>query len=202
MVKFSAYTAATAPAASQPGLQQAERIFGAVPNLQAHLAESPETLSGYLTLLELFSKSTLSAVEQQVVSMTANFENSCHYSMAGHSARALQVGMDQTLVAALRGGKPLADPKLDALRRFTTHVVRERGFVADADIDDFLAAGYLRRNVLEVLLGVAAKILGNYTNHIVRTEYDDFMRGHEWSKPSALGANAIPDLTPGSKTPS
>jgi alkylhydroperoxidase family enzyme len=181
MAKFLAYTAASAPAASQPGLQQAERIFGVVPNLQAHLAESPETLSGYFTLLELFSKSTLSSVEQQVVSMTANFENSCHYSMAGHSARALQVGMDQTLVAALREGKPLADPKLEALRRFTTHTVRERGFVAEADIDAILAAGYLRRNVLEVLLGVAAKILGNYTNHIVRTEYDDFMRGHEWN---------------------
>jgi alkylhydroperoxidase family enzyme len=89
--------------------------------------------------------------------------------------------MDQTLVAALREGKPLADPKLEALRRFTTHTVRERGFVAEADIDAILAAGYLRRNVLEVLLGVAAKILGNYTNHIVRTEYDDFMRGHEWN---------------------
>jgi alkylhydroperoxidase family enzyme len=192
MARFFAYTAASAPAASQPGLQQAERIFGVVPNLQAHLAESPETLSGYFTLLELFSKSTLSAVEQQVVSMTANFENSCHYSMAGHSARALQVGMDQTLVAALREGKPLADPKLEALRRFTTHVVRERGFVAEADVNAFLAAGYFRRNVLEVLLGVAAKILGNYTNHIVGTEYDDFMHGHEWSKPSAFDANAIP----------
>ncbi|NPT57733.1 hypothetical protein [Paraburkholderia elongata] len=46
MAKFLAYTVAAAPAASQPGLQQAERIFGVVPNLQAHLAESPETLSG------------------------------------------------------------------------------------------------------------------------------------------------------------
>jgi alkylhydroperoxidase family enzyme len=192
MAKFLAYTVATAPAASQPSLQQAERIFGVVPNLQAHLAESPETLSGYFTLLELFSKSTLSAVEQQVVSMTTNFENSCHYSMAGHSARALQVGIDQTLVVGLREGKPLADPKLEAVRRFTTHLVRERGFVAEADINAFLAAGYSRRNVLEVLLGVAAKILGNYTNHIVRTEYDDFMRGHEWSKPSVIDANAIP----------
>jgi len=100
--------------------------------------------------------------------------------------------MDQTLVAALREGKPLADPKLEALRRFTTHAVRERGFVAEADINAFLAAGYFRRNVLQVLLGVAAKILGNYINHIVGTEYDDFMQGHEWSKPSAFDANAIP----------
>lgn len=90
--------------------------------------------------------------------------------------------MDPALVSALREGRQLADLKLEALRRFTTQVVRERGAVTEADVEAFLVVGYLQRNVLEVLLGVAAKILGNYTNHIIRTEYDDFMRGHEWKK--------------------
>jgi alkylhydroperoxidase family enzyme len=128
MAKFLAYTAAAAPAASQPGLQQAERIFGVVPNLQAHLAESPETLSGYFTLLELFSKSTLGAVEQQVVSTTANFENSCHYSMAGHSARALQVGMDQTrdkLDSGVRG--KLGRGRLKAVEVLAENLIVEVG---------------------------------------------------------------------------
>ena len=186
MATFTLHTTETAPVASQAQLQKAQQIFGVVPNLQAHLAESPEALSGYLVLLELFSKSSLSAVEQQVVSMSTNFENNCNYSMAGHSARAFQAGMDVSLVMALREGMPLADRKLEALRRFTSHVVRERGQMPETEVAAFRDAGYTPQNVLDVLLGVAAKILGNYTNHVVRTQYDEFMRGHEWSKAPSL----------------
>jgi alkylhydroperoxidase family enzyme len=49
----------------------------------------------------------------------------------------------------------------------------------------FLAAGYTRRNVLEVILGVATKVMSNYTNHIAHTQLDKFMRGNEWLKPVA-----------------
>jgi alkylhydroperoxidase family enzyme len=70
-------------------------------------------------------------------------------------------------------------------------VVRERGFATDADIDAFLAAGYTRRNVFEVILGVATKVMSNYTNHIVHTPYDAFMKGNEWIKPqTSVAASA------------
>ncbi|MFP3557877.1 carboxymuconolactone decarboxylase family protein [Paraburkholderia sp. SIMBA_049] len=192
MATFTLHTTETAPEASLAQLQKAQQIFGAVPNLQAHLAESPEALSGYLVLLELFSKSSLSAVEQQVVSMSTNFENNCNYSMAGHSARTFQAGIDVSLVTALREGMPLADRKLEALRRFTSHVVRERGRMPETEVAAFRDAGYTPQNILDVLLGVAAKILGNYTNHVVRTQYDEFMRGHEWSKPHDFDSGSKP----------
>ncbi len=62
--------------------------------------------------------------------------------------------------------------------------MRERGFADDADITAFLAAGYTRQNVLEVVLGVATKVMSNYTNHIVHTELDGFMAGNEWIRPA------------------
>jgi hypothetical protein len=37
--------------------------------------------------------------------------------------------------------------------------------------------------MLEVILGVATKVMSNYTNHIVHTPYDAFMEGNEWTKP-------------------
>lgn len=183
MNSFQSYTIDTAPAASKPTLEEAKRTFGFVPNLQAHMAESPELLAGYTALWDLFAKSTLTPHEQQVVYLTSNFENDCHYCMAGHSTLAKMIKMDPAVIAALRAGTALPDAKLEALHRFTTIVVRERGFVPDAEVEAFLAAGYTRRNVLEVILGVATKVMSNYTNHVVHTPYDAFMKGNEWTKP-------------------
>jgi AhpD family alkylhydroperoxidase len=188
MNSFQSYTIATAPVASKPTLEEAKRTFGFVPNLQAHMAESPELLAGYTALWDLFAKSTLTPHEQQVVYLTSNFENNCHYCMAGHSTLAKMIKMDPAVIAALRAGAALPDAKLEALHRFTTIVVRERGFVPDAEVEAFLAAGYTRRNVLEVILGVATKVMSNYTNHIVHTPYDAFMKGNEWTKPEHVPA--------------
>ncbi len=188
MTQFAAYTAETAPEASKPILDGVKGTFGFIPNLQAHMAEAPELLAGYSALWDLFSKSTLTAHEQQVVYLTSNFENECHYCMAGHTTLAKMQKMDPAVIEALRTGTALPDAKLEALHRFATLVVRNRGWVSDADVDAFLAAGYTRRNVLEVVLGVATKVMSNYTNHIVHTPLDSFMQGNEWTKPVAQAA--------------
>lgn len=185
MAEFTTYAAEDAPEAAKTALAAAKTAFGFVPNLQANMAESPELLAGYSELWSLFSKTTLTPHEQQVVYLTSNFENECHYCMAGHTALAKMQKMDAAVIAALRGGTEIPDARLEALHRFTRLVVCNRGWVADTDVDAFLAAGYTRRNVLEVVLGVATKVMSNYTNHIVHTELDAFMRGNEWSKPAA-----------------
>jgi AhpD family alkylhydroperoxidase len=159
-----------------------------VPNLQSGMAESPELLTAYSTLWDLFSKTSFSQVEQQVVYLTVNYENECHYCMAGHTQLAKMQNIEDAIVQAIRDGKQLSDAKLEALHSFTPKVVRNRGFVADYEVDAFLAAGYTKRNVLEVILGVGTKTLSNYTNHIVHTQLDPFMKGAEWSKPASRAA--------------
>lgn len=188
MTEFTVHTDATAPAASKPILDAVKGAFGFIPNLQANMAESPELLAGYSALWDLFSKSTLTPHEQQVVYLTSNFENNCHYCMAGHTTLAKMIKMDEDVVGALRAGTTIADAKLEALHRFTTIVVRERGFASAADVAAFVAAGYTRQNVLEVVLGVATKVMSNYTNHIVHTKLDAFMAGNEWTRPVAVAA--------------
>lgn len=185
MANFTTYSIDTAPEASKATLGAVKGAFGFVPNLQANMAESPELLAGYTALWDLFSKTTLSPVEQQVVYLTAIFENDCHYCMAGHTMLAKMQKIDEVVVAAIRAGTPIADARLEALHRFATSVVRDRGFVGDAAVDAFLAAGFTRQNVLEVVLGAATKMISNYTNHIVHTPLDPFMKGAEWSKPAS-----------------
>jgi len=68
------------------------------------------------------------------------------------------------------------------LAEFTHAVVRNLGAVDGKPLDDFIAAGYSSRQVLELLLGVTMKTLGNYANHVMHTPLDDAFKGEAWSK--------------------
>lgn len=181
-IRFSLHSVNTAPMESRALLASVEKQFGFVPNLQKIMAESPELLAIHNQLWEQFSKSTLIQAEQQVVFMTAIYENNCSYCMAGHTAMAKMQKLPEPTIAALRNGTPIADRRLEALHQFTTLVVRNRGFVDDDDVNAFLESGFTRRNILEVILGVSIKIQSNYLNHIAGTPLDPFMIGNEWVK--------------------
>ncbi len=185
MTQFTVHTAETAPEASKATLNAVKGAFGFVPNLQANMATSPELLAGYTALWDLFGKTSFTPTERQVVYLTANYENECHYCMAGHTMLAKMQKIDDAVVRAIRAGTAIPDAKLEALHVFTGLVVRERGYVGDAAVEAFLAAGYTQQNVLEVVLGVGTKLLSNYTNHITHTKLDPFMKGAEWTKPGS-----------------
>ncbi|MGB6169912.1 MAG: hypothetical protein WBF52_20185 [Geitlerinemataceae cyanobacterium] len=87
-------------------------------------------------------------------------------------------------IEALRQGRPLTDRKLQALRLFTQRMIVARGWVNDREIEEFLAAGYTQQQVLEVILGIAVKIIHNYTNHIAKTPLDKAFQPYIWCKPS------------------
>ena len=123
-------------------------------------------------------------MEQQVIYLTANYENSCNYCMAAHSGLAKMIGMSPENIEALRNGTPMIDEKLQALRQFTQKMVRQRGWVEDSQIEAFMAAGYSKQQVLEVILGIAIKVMHNYTNHIAKTPLDKQFKPNVWSKPS------------------
>ncbi|WP_144157146.1 carboxymuconolactone decarboxylase family protein [Paraburkholderia sp. BCC1885] len=185
MTHFTTYTAENAPEASKAALEDVKKNFGFIPNLSGNMAESPELLAAYGALWDLFAKTTFSATEQQLVYLTVSFENECRYCMAGHTTLSKMFKIDEAVINAVRAGQAIPDAKLEALHSFTTKIVRNRGWVSDQDTDAFLAAGYTRRNALEVVLGVATKTISNYTNHIAHTQNDGFMAGNEWKKPVA-----------------
>ena len=89
------------------------------------------------------------------------------------------------MVESLRSGSSIADPKLNALAEFTRAVVQNQGLVDSSVTEAFLAAGYTNENILEVITGVAQKIVSNYTNHFAHTPKDDAFAANAWSKPGA-----------------
>lgn len=181
MADFHVYDESDAPEAARPVLEKAKRRMGFITTLNGVMAESPELLAGYNALAELFGKSSLPAAARHVVSITASVENNCQYCVAAHSTLALRARIPADIVDSLREGKPLADPMLEAARRLTQTIVASRGWVDDADVEAFLAAGYTRRHIMDIILGVGMKTLSNYTNHIAHTPLDPAWQDQQWT---------------------
>ena len=164
---FQPLTVATAPEASKPILENIQKAFGFVPNLMATFANSPAVLQGYLAMDGVFEKGTFTPVERQLILLAASLENNCDYCVAAHSTIAKGVlHAPAETIAAVREGKTLVDQKQNALVNLVREIVRERGFASPATVEAFLAAGYQKPQVMELLLGVALKTVSNYLDHL------------------------------------
>lgn len=176
MTTYTVHTADTAPAGSKDRLAAVKNAWGFVPKLQGTLAESPVALKGYDDLFGLIaSEATLTAAEQQVAYQAINVFHGCEYCTAGHTFLSRQAGVPEDVIQAVRKQQPIADARLEALRRFAETVAETRGFAGDAAVDAFIAAGFTKAQVLEVVTIIATKVISNYTNHLTHTPLEDFM---------------------------
>ncbi len=180
MSRFDIHTKETAQAESAELLATAEKAYGFIPNLLGVFAESPATLKAYLSIGQIFDESSFSPTERQLVILTTSRLNECHYCIAAHSTVAEMQTVPTDVINAIRNDQPIADSKLEALRTFTTAVVEKRGWVTGDDTEAFLAAGYTKAQILEVILGTSFKTLSNYANHIADTPLDDAFAPKAW----------------------
>lgn len=183
MTEFTLHTVETAPDAAKAQLAGIEKAWTFIPNLHRTLAESPVTLQAYDTLFGLVGQSSFTPAEQQVAFMAVNVLNACEYCTSGHSVLAKMAGVAPEVIAALREAQPILDDRLQALRGFVERVVTERGFAGDEAVAAFIAAGFSKAQVLEVVLIVATKTISNYVNHLTHTPLDGFMAATAWVAP-------------------
>jgi len=188
MVDFTIHTVDSAPEASKPILEGAQKSLGFIPNLYGVFAESPQALEAYQALAKLFSQSSLSVVERNVVWLTINMVNDCHYCVPAHTMIAKNDGVDDAVIEAIRNEQPIADEKLEALRQFAISVVLNRGELEDDAVQAFLDAGYTQANILDVILGLAHKVMSNYTNHFADTPVDAPFAQFAWEVPNRSAA--------------
>jgi alkylhydroperoxidase family enzyme len=186
---FTYHTKETAPEASGPLIDTSMANYGFFPTMHQVMAEAPATYRAYLETFRIFAEeTTLSPLEQQIVMMTSNYENRCHYCTAGHSMLMGMAKMPADIIEALREGTPIADSKLEELRSFTRDLLLTRGHVGDARLVQFLDAGYSKRQALEVLTGLATKLLSNFTNALAHTELDAPVKPLAWIHPDDRAA--------------
>ncbi|WOO40248.1 carboxymuconolactone decarboxylase family protein [Rubellicoccus peritrichatus] len=185
MIDYRIHTVETAPEASKPILETVKKNFGFVPNLMATMSESPVLVESYLTMMRLFEKAKLSPTEREIILMTNNRLNGCTYCMAAHSTVAKMAGVDAGVIEALRSGTSIDDPKLEALRTFAVIIHETHGRPTEQQVDEFLAAGYTKETILEVIVGTSLKVLSNYTTPITVPELDKAFEPMAWSKEGA-----------------
>ncbi len=178
----------TANDRSKPILEDVIKKNGQVPNMYANMINSPGLLETYLHGYDVFRKeSGFTPVEQEVVFLTISYENACDYCMAAHSVIADKMSkVPEEVTNAIRNGEEINDNKLQALSVFTKEVFHTRGRPTAEAAEEFFAAGYDERKVLEIILAIAVKTLSNYSNHVFGTEVDDMFKSRTWESAEAI----------------
>lgn len=187
MSKFPIHTAESHPEHAAEVIGTIQKRYGFVPGLLGALSESPSAAGAYLSLGEAVRNSSFTPTERHVVWFTINTLHECHYCMAAHTGIAKSENIPDDVIETARAGSDYADPRLQALKVFTTKMVIDRGWPQPDDLEALFAAGYTHQTVLDVILTISHKVLSNYTNHVVETPVDPPFAQYEWA-PAAAAA--------------
>lgn len=162
----------TSPAGSRPLLEAVNKQLGTVPNLFRLVGVSPAGLEGYLGLNGALSKGTLDARTRERIALAVAEINGCSYCLSAHSylGKNLAKLSDEEILANRNGGS--TDPKADAAIRFAVELVRKRGHIGEAILNDVTSAGYTDAQIIEIIAHVALNTFTNYVNEALQTEID------------------------------
>jgi AhpD family alkylhydroperoxidase len=135
-----------------------------------------------------FDQSTLNALEREVVAMTVAFEVGCHYCMAMHSA--LLSRDEPALLAALRAGTPVPNPRLQALSEFVRALIKHHAQVPEQAWRAFTESGFSQQQALDALLGTTVYLLSTYTNVLTDAPLDPAFEAFRWTRPADISSRA------------
>ncbi|HUN41616.1 MAG TPA: hypothetical protein VMU81_15120 [Acetobacteraceae bacterium] len=180
MTNFPVHTIESAPEGATPALQRLQSAFGMIPNLIGAMATSPVLINSLVGLFGKVHGGSFTEAQVQVVLLTDAVTNASSWAVAFHTTLALKEGIDPADVQAIRDGHLPKDSKFAALSGLAKTMIEKRGRLADADIDRFLAAGFGKGHLLEVIAAVAASTITNYTASITRPPLDAPFEEHAW----------------------
>jgi AhpD family alkylhydroperoxidase len=121
--------------------------------------------------------SSSSALERQLIFLAASVEHRCRYCIASHATALKELKASPQCIQAVRNRGSLGNQRLDALVTLTREVVLECGFVAPNTRRKFVAAGFNEVALMEVLIGVALKVMSNYLDNLAPIAIDAAFRG-------------------------
>ncbi len=180
MSTFRLYTIDSAPEQSRPVLQQLQRSFGFVPNIAGIMAESPVLIGAFVNLFQKVHAGTFTEAQIQTLLLTNAVTNACTWAVAFHTALALNEGLTSADVEAIREGRQPADHRHAALSALTKTAIEKRGHLDEHDVSAFIAAGFRRDQVLEVLAVAAASTMTNYVGSIAQPPLEAQFQVHAW----------------------
>lgn len=140
-------------------------------NIFRSMAASPAALSMYLAMGKALEQGSLTPREREVIQLAVGEANQCNYCVSAHTVIGKGAGLSEAQTVEARRGR-MADEKLNALARFALAIHEKRGFVSDADVSEFRAAGYGDAHIAETVAVYALATFTNYFNHVNDTAVD------------------------------
>jgi alkylhydroperoxidase family enzyme len=180
MPNYPVHTIASAPEKSKPALEQLQKAFGVLPNLPAVIANSPKLINSLVGLFGQVHSPGLSEAENQIVLLTDAVTNSSTYAVAFHTALALQQGISSEETTAIRERRLPTGKRFAALSALAKGLIEKRGHLSEQELDSFIAAGFTKEQVLEVIAIVAASTITNYAGTIANPPLEDPFRQYAW----------------------
>jgi len=180
MTIFPVHTVASTPEHSKPALQQLQSAFGMIPNLIGAMSTSPILINSLVGLFGNVHGGSFTEAQVQIVLLTDAVTNASTWAVAFHTALALKAGIDPADVQSIRDGGLPKDSKFAALSRLAKTMIEKRGRLADEDINRFLATGFSKEHLLEVIAAVAASTMTNYTASITKPPLEAPFEAHAW----------------------
>jgi alkylhydroperoxidase family enzyme len=181
MQKFIVHTIESAPEKSKPTLRGMQQKFGFLPNIMGTMAENPVLLNGFAASFGSFHGGSFDECEKQVLLLTNAVSIKCPWTVAAHSTFAIEDGVSESDVKAIRNGKLPKDPKYAALSEITKILLENRGNATEADIERFTSAGYSKAQIFEVVLGIGISMTTATTTNIAGTPVEDHFKAQIWA---------------------
>jgi AhpD family alkylhydroperoxidase len=171
--RIQPHTLDTAPASTRPGLEQLQQKMGKLLNIHAGMARSPVVLAAYLGIQQAIAEhGTFDARTREAIALAVAAVDACDYCQSAHTAGGRAAGLSADEMLAIRAGRPIADPRLDALLDVAREITGDVGEVQDATWKQAQGAGWGDEEIAEVFVHVSVNLYTNYWNHFAETELD------------------------------
>ena len=170
MATFNVPTREEVSESNQAIFDNLQKGLGFVPNLYATFAYSDTALADYLAFQN--RKSSLSAKEREVINLVVSQINTCAYCLAAHTALGKMNGFSDEQILEIRSGQASFDVKLNALAQFVKDITVNRSNANKETVDNFLAAGYTKENLVDTIIVIGDKIVSNFLHGATQIPVD------------------------------
>jgi uncharacterized peroxidase-related enzyme len=147
-----------------------KNAMGFVPNLYATYAHNETALGDYLTLQN--RKTTLTAIEREVINLVVSQVNDCKYCVPAHTAIAKMYKLTDEQILEIRKVEIPNDKKLDALAKAVKEITISKGKPSAKIMNTFFEVGYDEANLVDVVMTIGDKIISNYFHGITQVPVD------------------------------
>ena len=161
--------------AAEPAVKQKlefiEEKRGRIPNAAGVMAHSKVTLDMFINMEGALSAGELSLTQREMIALAVSQANECKYCVSAHTEFCSGLGLDTADVIKSRLGEA-DNPQDQAMLDLAVAIVENRGQVPEDQLASCRNDGLTDSLILETFSNVINVMLGNYVNHLARTEID------------------------------